>query len=59
MNNKIMRELGFDKEVNNVAQNLCPLCSKPIDLTSFKDDLSKKEYAISGMCQACQDKMFG
>ena len=54
-----MRELGFDKEVNNVAQNLCPLCSKPIDLTSFKDDLSKKEYAISGMCQACQDKMFG
>ena len=25
----------------------------------FKDELSAKEYYISGMCQACQDSMFG
>ena len=25
----------------------------------FRDDLSKKEYAISGMCQSCQDDFFG
>lgn len=32
-------------------------CGKPID--GFRDDLSAKEYRISGMCQTCQDKVFG
>ena len=27
--------------------------------TSFRDDLSRKEYQISGMCQSCQDDFFG
>ena len=31
-------------------------CGKDIDLrTEFSDELSKKEYLISGMCQECQD----
>lgn len=25
----------------------------------FKDELSKREYTISGLCQACQDTIFG
>ncbi len=25
----------------------------------FKDDLSKKEYTLSGLCQTCQDSLFG
>ena len=24
----------------------------------FKDDLSAKEYTISGLCQQCQDEVF-
>ena len=24
----------------------------------FRDDLSKREFTISGMCQVCQDKVF-
>lgn len=27
-------------------------------VTEFKDELSRREYAISGLCQACQDKFF-
>ena len=27
--------------------------------TEFKDGLSRKEYAISGLCQKCQDGVFG
>ena len=27
--------------------------------TEFKDDISRKEYTISGMCQKCQDEFFG
>ncbi len=25
----------------------------------FKDEISRREYRISGFCQACQDKVFG
>lgn len=24
----------------------------------FRDDLSRREYSISGLCQSCQDKIF-
>lgn len=37
----------------------CPMCGKEIDVsTEFKDNLSIKEYFISGLCQSCQDKAF-
>ena len=26
---------------------------------SFRDDISRREYHISGLCQRCQDSMFG
>lgn len=27
--------------------------------TEFRDDVSAREYQISGMCQICQDRVFG
>ena len=37
----------------------CLMCGKEIDVsTEFKDNLSIKEYFISGLCQSCQDKAF-
>ena len=27
--------------------------------TEFDDDLSRKEYTMSGLCQNCQDSVFG
>ena len=32
-------------------------CGQPVG--QFKDELSKREYRISGLCQKCQDKIFG
>jgi len=26
---------------------------------TFRNDISKKEYSIGGMCQSCQDSIFG
>ena len=44
-----------------IREDLCvrpPIgCGKPI--TEFRDSLSMKEYTISGLCQECQDKVFG
>ena len=31
-------------------------CGKPIE--GFRDELSAKEYRISGLCQTCQDEVF-
>ena len=33
---------------------VCTQCAGPA--VSFKDELSKKEYGITGFCQTCQDK---
>lgn len=59
MNEKLMRKAGFNKEMDRVKFNLCPLCKNPIKMEDFKDYLSRKEYSISGMCQKCQDDIFG
>jgi hypothetical protein len=32
-------------------------CGKPI--IGFRDEVSSREYAISALCQACQDEVFG
>lgn len=34
-----------------------PPCGK--DIAGFKDELSAREYVVSGMCQVCQDAIFG
>ena len=47
---------GKDR-VETVADGKCMTCNSP-DM-GFKDDLSRKEYTISGMCQSCQDSVFG
>ena len=28
-------------------------------VTQFRDEVSEREYEISGLCQSCQDKIFG
>lgn len=43
--------------IDCIRQNICTTCGK--EAVSFRDSISRKEYLISGMCQACQDKVFG
>jgi len=59
MNKDLMRKAGFGKEVDDVEAGNCPLCKKVIHPNSeFRDELSLREYRISGMCQECQDGVF-
>ena len=59
MNKKLLESMGFGKEVERVESGLCPFCGKEVKQEDFRDDLSRKEFKISGLCQKCQDKMFG
>lgn len=45
---------GGEKKIEGV----CPICKKTINFNDFEDELSKKEYQISGMCQKCQNEIF-
>jgi hypothetical protein len=57
MNKKIMQRIGFGQQVKDVENKVCPVCKQKIG--EFRDSLSRKEYEISGLCQKCQDEVFG
>lgn len=40
-----------------IESDTCVICSGPA--TQFEDELSRREYSISGMCQKCQNEVFG
>lgn len=48
---------------SSIKSNRCippPIgCGKEVTLKSFRDELSIREYKISGLCQQCQDEIFG
>lgn len=52
----------FTKQMTGISRTeslnkqICVFCHCPI--TEFRDDLSIKEYSISGLCQKCQDTVF-
>lgn len=39
-----------------IQGHTCMICKGKVE--GFKDELSQKEYLISGLCQECQDKIF-
>jgi hypothetical protein len=59
--NKALEGLGemlFKKSrIESVTEDKCISCGGKSSV--FRDDLSRKEFSISGLCQKCQDKVFG
>lgn len=49
----------FPEKAQAIEFGRCPMlgCGKRVD--ELRNELSLKEYCISGMCQDCQDKTFG
>jgi len=59
INSMLSSVFGVDR-VQTITEAFCVSCdSENNNAASFRDDLSRKEYAISGMCQSCQDDIFG
>jgi hypothetical protein len=59
---------GVAPGASKFGNMVCPTCGKPPSDTPhhnnpkaflFRNEGSAKEYRISGMCQACQDSVFG
>ncbi len=58
MNKKIVKQF-FPEAVKKYEEGICPCCNKKVCLEDFKDNLSLKEFEISGLCHKCQDNVFG
>lgn len=61
---------SFSKKAFGISQSkakgkgalmaICVFCKKPIDPDNdFRNEISRKEFEISGICQSCQDDLFG
>lgn len=56
---KVVKVLFGKTREEAKAEGVCIVCGKKVNTeTDFKDDLSRKEYGISAMCQNCQDEAF-
>jgi len=55
-----LAEMMGVSRTDTVRNGNCVSCTTTdISETSFRDDVSRKEYTISGLCQTCQDDVFG
>ena len=59
MEGSLTKLFGFDRR-DSIAANQCvpaPIgCGQPA--VEFKNEISRKEYSMSGVCQECQDSFF-
>jgi hypothetical protein len=58
MNKSILQAAGFGNQVKAVEVGNCPLCGHHVDVSEFKDSVSRREFEISGLCNFCQDDVF-
>jgi hypothetical protein len=55
---EIASELGLGQtRTGAIKTDTCVSCKK--EALKFKDSISRREFAISGLCQECQDSIFG
>ena len=59
MDSALSSIFGVDR-VKTISDGECVTCDATgIIATSFDDDISRKEYSISALCQSCQNDVFG
>lgn len=56
----VLENLGLNmfgrSRAQSASNGTCVTCGG--DATEFRDELSRREYGISRMCQRCQDSVF-
>jgi len=56
---ELLKALGFDDEVENLKSGRCPFCgSTKTSKEDFRDEMSYREFKISGLCQHLSGKYF-
>jgi len=42
-----------------LEEGICPNCKKQVDLSTLLEDRNRREFESTGLCQECQDKLYG
>jgi hypothetical protein len=53
----VSEELFGTSRTEAITKDTCLFCKG--DASEFRNDLSRREFNISGICQVCQDEVFG
>ena len=43
---------------SRLRAGLCPTCGQDVDQRLFVNDVERSEFAITGICKTCQDRIF-
>lgn len=54
--NNALENIFNNNRIESIEGDICVRCHKPA--IEFTDEISKREFAISGLCQKCQDFIF-
>jgi len=54
-----LKSLRLRRKVRMVEECTCPLCAEKVDKNEFRNEVFIKEFESSGLCQGCQDTVFG
>lgn len=49
---------GIDRR-ESIINNKCAFCGESVSVFEFRDEISRREFSIFGLCQLCQDETFG
>jgi len=52
----VARALGMGEFVDRLESGKCPFCGSDMKGAKFSDEKSEREFKISGLCQACQER---
>ena len=59
--NKVLEDVGElllgRSRIESITEDKCISCGG--EANQFNNDLSRREFTISGFCQKCQDSVFG
>jgi hypothetical protein len=56
---RVLKHIWGKDRVETIRAGHCMMCNNEFISENFRDELSEKEYTISGLCQECQDEIFG
>ena len=56
INTALSKIFGIDR-VKSIKKDTCVMCGE--SATIFRNKTSEIEFSISGLCQQCQDEIFG
>ena len=49
---------AFNNKDHAIDNSFCAWCNSKVVATEFHDELSMKDYSITGLCMDCQNKTY-